>query len=172
MNAKRIKNLCVTACISAALIACTKHKTNPSKPIGTTNGIQVGHETVQFDMNILFPVKNAGTNQWTWSETNKVETNDITYTFDTRTTNHTHTIVWNRKTNEIAFGESSVYVLNVENLTNDWTNLFILQINSVPIVTVRVNGDVIYDTNNVSEATRVFWSEMTYQARKFVERVK
>lgn len=93
------------------------------------------------------------------------KTNEI-YTVDTGPFIQTFT-----KTNEIDFGTSTVYVLNVSNLTKDYTNLFQLQIDGVPIVTVKPNGDVIYDTNNVSEATRIFWREMTYQARKVTERI-
>lgn len=76
------------------------------------------------------------------------------------------------KHNEIDFGQSTVYVLNVHNLTPQFTNLFQLQIEDVPVVTLKPNGDVIYDTNNVSEATRIFWREMTYQARKVTEKIE
>lgn len=76
------------------------------------------------------------------------------------------------KTNEIDFGDTTVFTLNVHNFSDKYTNLLQLLVDDVPIVTVKVSGEVVYDTNKVSEATRVFWREMTYHARKVAERIK
>lgn len=44
--------------------------------------------------------------------------------------------------------------------------LFELRSNNVPVVSIKENGTVEYDTNNVGEATRFFWQELSWHLRK------
>lgn len=45
-------------------------------------------------------------------------------------------------------------------------NRWIVMSNGVPIFTITADGNVIYDTNNVSEATRLFWDELSRHVQK------
>lgn len=44
--------------------------------------------------------------------------------------------------------------------------LFDLQVDGASKVRITKEGNVIYDTNNVSEATRLFWNELSRQAKE------
>jgi hypothetical protein len=64
-------------------------------------------------------------------------------------------------TTNLVYGTTNSYWSGVVTSTNLFVDYLLLQNNSSNVVEIRYNGEVIYDTNNVSIATQIFWEYLS-----------
>ena len=83
--------------------------------------------------------------------TNSISTNGLKRDPSAFTTNTSYAVFETAQLQDLAFVLDSHW--NIE-------RLFELRTNGVPVVTILSTGEVKYDTNRVSDATRVFWREL------------